>query len=151
VAYATWCDDSLNPIDVPNLPQGFSYLLATADIVQVQNSGEVKDAAVTISADAGFASAGNGTPTDRMLSSLSFAGGIDNFDSIQFLDSNANVQNVYTWLTPDVQNPDTAVAYATWCDDGLNPVTGIAVPAASGFLLETAAGCTMTIPSPFAP
>ena len=145
VAADGWYDDAMNPVD-PTLPQGASYLLNVAAPSDVLNVGEVKNASVVVTAVTGFAPIGNATPTERNLSEIAFAGGITDFDTVQFVDQDGNIPTVYQWLTVG----GVGVGADGWYDDSMNPVD-VSLPAGKGVLLNTASGCTLTIPSPFAP
>ena len=143
VAEDGWYDGEFQPVVLPNLTQGMSYLLSTASPVGVLNAGEVNTAPVQITVGAGFSSVGNSSPTDRLLSEFTFAGGISDFDTIQFLDTDGNVETIYQWLTA----AGFGVAEDGWYDGAFAPVD-TTVHAGQGFLLSTAGGCTITVPSP---
>ena len=140
-----WYDDAMNAVVLENMPQGLSYLLATGAAVEVLNSGEVNQLAIPVTAAAGFATVGNGTPTAQMLSDITFTGGITDFDTIQILDANGDVSAVYSWLTV----AGMGMPADGWYDDAMSAVDFSVAPG-QGFLLATGAGCTMTIPSPTA-
>ena len=137
-----------NPVDM-FLPQGLSYLIATANTNLLTNSGEVRDAAITINITAtGFTCIGNATPTARHISSFTFTG-LASFDSIQFVDQDGNIPTQYQWIKAgDVPG----VSVNGWYDfsNPPNPVDPV-INSGVGFLLATSAGATVTIPSPFAP
>jgi hypothetical protein len=140
-----WCNDSFELVELTDLPQGASYLLSTAAEVQILNSGEVRAEELAVVVGAGYAGAGNGTATDRQLSEIVFAGDISEWDQIQFFDPSGEMAVVYNWVTAGTSGQ----ASDGWCNDSFELVD-FPVPAGQGFLLSTSAGCSMTIPSPFA-
>jgi len=143
VAADGWYDGDFNPVALPNLTPGASYLLSTAATVGVLNSGEVNTSPNLITVAAGFSAVGNSSPTDTLLSEFVFAGGISDFDTIQFLNTEGNVETIYQWLTV----AGFGVAADGWYDGDFNAVD-TTVYAGQGFLLSTAGGCTVTVPSP---
>jgi len=148
-----WYDFSLpvNAVDV-DLPQGLSYLISTANTNKVLNSGEVRDAVISINitvGGGGYTSIGNPTPTSRLLSRFTFTG-LTSFDNIQFIDKDGNAPVSYQWIKAG-DFPGATVD--GWYDFSL-PVNAVdpVINAGVGFLLSTAtAGGTVTIPSPFTP
>ena len=138
-----WCDATPVVIST-NIPQGVSLLIASQNPVNIIHSGEAADVSVPVNVHSGYVVVGNGTPTTRTLSQITFSGSITEGDVIEFLDNTANQIVGYTWLLAG----DNYSGIDGWCDSTPVVVNPTITPG-EGILLATQNGCVMTIPSPF--
>lgn len=136
-----WLDaNTFEPVGDLSLDYGECYMISCASPVEMTVGGQVETNAVEVVLPAGNFQTGNVTVSGRWLSEMTFAGFTDWTDTMQLMGEDGYCYQVALWTDAD-----------GWLDATTFEPADFFIPAGQGYLFNTAAGGTITIPSALVP